>query len=89
MKLTCKECNIRFKNANLHQQRIRAGDQTAASHLEVSITSEFITVMYMYVAKDKDGIPTVSKPMKVLVFNKDEIVEVECENGVSAEPCQA
>lgn len=80
MKLTCKQVNIRFANQNLHQQRIRYTDNTAASHLEVSTSVEFITVTYMF------NLNGVSKPLKVLVFNTNHIVEIECEDGVAADP---
>jgi hypothetical protein len=81
LNLTCKQVNIRFVSQNLHQQRIRYTDYTGAAHLEVSATNEFITVMYMYAAADGSN-----RPLKVLVYNKQQVVEVECEDGVNAEP---
>lgn len=81
MTLTCKEVNIRFINQNLHQQRIRYTELTAASHLEIKINPEFITIMYMYI--DASG---KSKPLKILIFNKQQVVEVECADGVQSEP---
>ena len=80
MTLTCKEVNIRFINHNFKQQRITVQELTGAKHLEVKIDAAFVTVMYMF---EHDGI---AKPMKVLVFNTEQVVEIHCENGVQTPP---
>lgn len=76
MIMTCKQINIRFKNQNLHQQRIRYSDYTGASLLSVVMNQHFITVSYLY------NSDTGLKPLKVLTFNYNEVVEVEAEDSL-------
>lgn len=77
MILTCKQVNIRFKSQNLHQQRIRYSDYTGASTLSVAMNKDFITVSYLYKSQSNE-----LKPLKVLTFNTNEIIEVESEESL-------
>lgn len=79
MVIKCDNARVRFKNFNLHQQRISKGDVTIAHYLEVEFNNLYVTISYIFQV-DIDTLE--SRPVKILVFNRDEVVEVECEDNV-------
>lgn len=66
--VTCKEIWIRFKATHLQGQRIRYSEVLAAVTLSVTFEAEYITLSF---------ISATNGVLKMVVFNRDEIVEVE------------
>lgn len=81
MKLTCKVVRIRFKNPNFMQQRISCGEVNSTTHLEVEFNSLHVIVRYVF--KNQD----TTRLNKILLFNREEVLEADCEDSIQELTC--
>lgn len=83
MRIYCHGVNIRFKNQNLQQQRMRSGDISTSHYL--TVIQDDVAVHVLYCRDEKmDDTKTAAFIVKALVFNWADVVELEIEDTIGS-----